>query len=113
MKYLQKVNIEGGEFPTLDYGVVYYNESNNEVIIKRGEPFVPEMVDLGLSVLWASCNVGATKPEEYGKYFQWADAVGAYETPPTTSKNYSWETTPYYSGSTERDYTKYKIGGKS
>lgn len=25
---------------------------------------------------WAECNVGATKPEEYGYYFWWGDAVG-------------------------------------
>lgn len=31
----------------------------------------PELVDLGLSVKWASCNLGAAKPEEYGAYFQW------------------------------------------
>ena len=27
-----------------------------------------EAIDLGLSVKWASCNVGASKPEEYGDY---------------------------------------------
>lgn len=32
-----------------------------------------EAVDLGLSVKWASCNVGATKPEEYGDYFAWGE----------------------------------------
>lgn len=32
-----------------------------------------ETVDLGLSVKWASCNVGATKPEEYGDYFAWCE----------------------------------------
>ena len=25
---------------------------------------------------WATCNVGATKPEEYGYYFWWGDTVG-------------------------------------
>lgn len=25
---------------------------------------------------WAECNVGATKPEEYGLYFWWGDTVG-------------------------------------
>lgn len=37
-----------------------------------------EFVDLGLpsGTLWATCNVGATKPEEYGFYFQWGDAQG-------------------------------------
>lgn len=31
-----------------------------------------EYVDLGLSVKWATCNVGASKPEDYGGYYQWA-----------------------------------------
>lgn len=30
-------------------------------------------VDLGLSVCWASCNVGANSPEEYGDYYAWGD----------------------------------------
>lgn len=30
-------------------------------------------VDLGLSVKWACCNVGATSPEEYGGYYAWGD----------------------------------------
>ena len=29
-----------------------------------------EYIDLGLSVMWATCNVGAEKPEDSGKYFQ-------------------------------------------
>ncbi len=32
-----------------------------------------EYVDLGLSVKWATCNVGADKPEEYGDYFAWGE----------------------------------------
>ena len=32
-----------------------------------------EYVDLGLSVKWATCNVGATKPEEYGGYYAWGE----------------------------------------
>ena len=30
-------------------------------------------VDLGLSVSWAACNVGADSPEEYGDYFAWGE----------------------------------------
>ena len=44
----------------------------------------PELVDLGLSVKWASFNVGATEPSEYGNYYAWG------ETEPKTS--YSWNT---------------------
>lgn len=34
-----------------------------------------EYVDLGLpsGTLWATCNVGASKPEEYGNYFAWGE----------------------------------------
>ena len=63
------------------------------------KPQVGEAVDLGLSVKWATFNVGATAPEEYGGHFAWG------ETSPKVSylyENYfdceptdiSWET--YY-----------------
>ena len=32
-----------------------------------------EFVDLGLSVKWATCNIGAEKPEDYGDYFAWGE----------------------------------------
>ena len=37
-----------------------------------------EYVDLGLpsGTLWATCNVGADKPADYGLYFQWGDTKG-------------------------------------
>ena len=35
----------------------------------EGESDAPGAVDLGLSVKWASCNLGASKPEEFGHYF--------------------------------------------
>ncbi|MBR0300091.1 MAG: Ig-like domain-containing protein [Bacteroidales bacterium] len=36
---------------------------------------VPEIVDLGLSVKWASFNLGASAPEEYGDYFAWGETA--------------------------------------
>ena len=44
-----------------------------------------EYVDLGLpsGLLWATCNVGATKPGGYGDYFAWG------ETEPAPNDNYS------------------------
>ena len=30
-----------------------------------------EYVDLGLSVMWATCNVGADNPEEPGDFYAW------------------------------------------
>lgn len=37
-----------------------------------------EFVDLGLpsGTLWATCNVGATSPEQTGLYFAWGETVG-------------------------------------
>ena len=32
-------------------------------------------VDLGLSVMWATCNIGADKPEDYGVYLSWGRAT--------------------------------------
>ncbi len=32
-----------------------------------------EFVDMGLGVLWASSNIGADKPSDYGDYFAWAE----------------------------------------
>ena len=53
------------------------------------DSYVPEAVDLGLSVRWAAYNVGANAPEEYGDYFAW----GEVETKETyTYQNYKWWT---------------------
>ena len=47
-----------------------------------------ENVDLGLSVKWATCNVGATSPEEYGDYFAWGET--------TTKETYTGDNCPTY-----------------
>lgn len=49
-----------------------------------------EYVDLGLSVKWASCNMGATSPEEYGNYYAWGET--------NTKSTYSWDNYKYYTG---------------
>lgn len=49
-----------------------------------------ELVDLGLSVKWATCNLGATKPTDAGWYLAWG------ETSPKT--NYTWSTYLSYLG---------------
>lgn len=48
-----------------------------------------EYVDLGLpsGTLWATCNVGANKPEESGDYFAWGEVESKDE---YSSKNYKW-----------------------
>lgn len=32
-------------------------------------------IDLGLSVQWATCNVGADSPEQYGDYYAWGETT--------------------------------------
>lgn len=39
-----------------------------------GPPTSGDLIDLGLSVKWASHNVGASSPEERGKLFAWGEA---------------------------------------
>jgi hypothetical protein len=58
-----------------------------------------DFVDLGLpsGTLWATCNVGADAPEDYGDYFAWG------ETSPKVS--YEWNTYQYCMGS---EYTLIK-----
>ena len=57
-----------------------------------------EYVDLGLSVKWATCNVGADSPEEYGDYFAWGETE--------TKETYGWNTYKWCSG-TNTTLTKY------
>lgn len=49
------------------------NDDNNGENNSTGYINGYEYVDLGLSVKWATCNIGATKPEEYGNYFAWGE----------------------------------------
>ena len=44
-----------------------------------------EFVDLGLSVQWATCNLGAESPEEFGFYYGWG------MTTPYSEGEVSWE----------------------
>ena len=59
-----------------------------------------EWVDLGLpsGTLWATCNIGANAPEEYGDYFAWG------ETEP--KDYYDWSTYKWCNGSSDT-LTKY------
>ena len=59
-----------------------------------------EYVDLGLpsGIKWATCNVGATKPEEFGGYYAWGETE--------EKSNYDWSTYKWCSGSDD-NMTKY------
>lgn len=55
-----------------------------------------EYVDLGLSVMWATCNIGANSPEELGNLYQWGELI-----PCGSVENYKW------SGTKVNTYIKY------
>lgn len=67
-----------------------------KVIVKDPhQPETHEYVDLGLpsGTLWATCNVGADSPEEYGNYYAWGE---------TKTKNvYNWETYIHSNGDSD------------
>ncbi len=72
-------------------------DKDNEPL-KQNDPAndTKEAVDLGLSVKWAICNVGATSPEKYGNYYAWGETK--------TKENYSWDN---YTHGTSSDLAKY------
>jgi len=60
---------------------------------------VPDAVDLGLSVKWASFNLGATQPEDYGAYYAWGEVE--------PKSNYVWATYNLCKNSSSSQLTKY------
>ena len=70
----------------------------NRTLVARFEECKFEAVDLGLSVKWATFNVGATRPEEYGGYYAWGETE--------EKEDYSLETYKWCNGS-EYTMTKY------
>ena len=74
---------------------IVVNETMNEDNLINGH----EYVDLGLSVKWSVCNVGASRPEEYGDLYAWGETE--------TKTNY----TQYNSKTFDRNFGN--IGGDS
>ena len=74
--------------------ITSYERNKYWDIFKLANPFGPALaVDLGLSVKWASMNVGAKQPSDLGSEFAWG------ETSP--KKDYTWLTYKYAKGSAE------------
>ena len=68
-----------------------------------------DYVDLGLSVKWATCNIGASCPEDYGDHYAWGET--------STKSSYdndnceTWDTSTDDIGGTSRDVAHVKWGG--
>lgn len=73
-----------------------FKEKNDFRLVTAGA------VDMGVSIKWAACNVGASRPEQFGGYYAWGETQ--------TKSDYSWST---YLDSPNRDgksFTKYYYG---
>ncbi len=72
----------GSEYHVWPYIAVGNSFNYGEPIVFTTEdlpaPSIPEAKDLGLSVKWASFNLGAMKPEDYGVYFAWGETEPYY-----------------------------------
>jgi hypothetical protein len=93
---------ENGEVVSTDATYSFTVDGNRNLVANFAVSSSGEhsYVDLGLpsGTLWATCNVGAETPEEYGDYFAWG------ETQP--KDNYQWSTYQYCNGSSST-LTKY------
>ena len=84
------------------FGVPGLKNVTNYIFIDTHEQHA--YVDLGLpsGTLWATCNIGAENPEDYGDYFAWGETEG-YNSGKTT---FDWSTYKWCEGS-ENTMTKY------
>ena len=64
---------------------------NKFKFFSKGNDILP--VELGLSVKWAKCNLGAKKPEDFGYYFEW----GCIEPQDNSPKDSPKKTLPFFS----------------
>lgn len=78
------------QFPSVNVDYVDFSEKAPDPIVSAGA-----VVDLGLSVYWCSCNVGAESPEEYGDYYAWGETKPKSSYRPENYSYYNTETETY------------------
>lgn len=61
-----------------------------------------QWVDLGLSVKWATCNVGASSESDNGSYFAWGEV--------TPKSEYTWSNLKYCLDNSGEKFSKYVMG---
>ena len=74
-----------------------------------------EYVDLGLpsGTLWATKNVGAKNPSNYGLYFQWGDMVGYTVDQLGKDKQFNWDDYKFRISGSDKKFRKYKTKGET
>ena len=79
-------------------GYRYSGASIRPVVAKEAEEHEYIDLDLPSGTLWATCNVGASTPEEYGSHYAWGETAPKEE--------YNWSTYKHCDGA-ENTLTKY------
>ena len=69
-----------------------------------------DYVDLGLSVKWATCNVGASTPEGFGNFYAWGEVNTKWEYTKENSKTWDIEV-GNISGEKTHDVASLNLGG--
>lgn len=69
-----------------------------------------EYVDLGLSVKWATCNIGADKPSGYGFYYAWGETSLKTSFTEANSRTYN-KSISDFSGNADYDTARANWGG--
>ena len=68
-----------------------------------------EWVDLGLSVKWATCNVGASSPSDYGDYYAWGETSTKSSYDEDNSKTFG-KSMGNIGGNSSYDVARYRWG---
>ena len=84
---------------------------NKKEINTNGHKYID--LDLPSGTLWATMNVGANKPSDFGLYFQWGDTKGYTKSQVGKDKRFSSNLSDYkWNPSGDGDtFTKYKTTG--
>ena len=88
-------------------------ETGNVYSLSVGGGVTYEYVDLGLSVKWAKCNVGAEKETDAGLYFAWGETTGYTASQVGTDKQFSLSDYKYWNSSSSNLTKYYQSDGKT
>ena len=81
----------------------------NEIFNNNGFEYVD--LELPSGTLWATCNVGASKPSECGMYFQWGDSKGYTKEQLGKNKMFTWDDYKWSIDGSSSNFSKYTTTG--
>ena len=101
-------------WPYIGYDVINDSVAWSTIVEKEEPDPVAGYVDLGLSVMWASCNLGASNPEELGETYRWGETdehksgeVEYTEYPNLVEHSYSYDRDAVTVSMKDNPYVKY------